>query len=459
MPIARVLLGALHLPDQPALHSKRSQRSTHALATDIAAGAHAVGPTPGVVAVTVPDPVDALIAILAIDLAGGTALVCDTQWSPAERQAIWTALRPDRVIDIPLPRASHSVPIGRRAGATTPPWPRALPSDRPWAGFSAGATGRPRAVGRTRASWVDSFAAVSNIMQVGPGARVLLPGSLASSLYCFAAVHALAVGAHVTLTLTPAERVAALAACDIVHTVPAIATDVLDAIEQGVPSTVRRLIVGGSALPSGLRSRAAALGIEVVSYYGSVELSFVAVDEGTGLRAFPGVTIDRRPIPGTARLDEVWVRSPWIADGYLGDVRGPFIRDREWATVGDLAERNSTPLQLRGRGDGAIQCDGATVVPEDVEEALRHVPGVDDVVVIGAPHRRRGSIVAAVVETSGRPGLRAHLDRAARAALTPVQRPVRWYAVAALPRTHGEVARGVVSEWVCEDVDHLGVLR
>src|SRR5690606_5658448 len=149
---------------------------------------------------------------------------------------------------------------------------------------------------------------------------------------------------------------------------------------------------GGAGLDPVQRERAAASGLELVAYYGAVELSFVAVDTGDGLRPFPEVDVAVRPQPGTS-LGEVWVRSPWVSQGYLAGARGPLRRDGAWATVGDLAElpdgagpapatsavplgSGSGPLVLRGRGDGAVLTAGATVVPEDVEAALRPVPGV-----------------------------------------------------------------------------------
>lgn len=125
-----------------------------------------------------------------------------------------------------------------------------------------------------------------------------------------------------------------------------------------------------------------------------------------------------------------------------------------WTTVGDLAEpyRPGEVLRLRGRGDGAIQTGGATVVPEDVEEVLRKVPGVNDVVVVGMPHPYLGAVVTAVVEEAGEgasrgDGLsRAALEEVARAELDPAQRPRRWYAARSLPRTAaGKPARGLLA--------------
>ncbi|WP_435735489.1 class I adenylate-forming enzyme family protein [Cellulosimicrobium sp. PMB13] len=459
--------------DRVALRTADRSRTYAALGADVRAGAtflRAAGTAPGdLVAVSLPDPVDLLTAVLAVDLAGATPLVCDPAWPRAHRAEVLRSVRPRTFVEVPLPRGTV-----RDAETTVDPGP----DDLAWAGFSSGSTGRPRAVVRTRASWVDSFDDVTRLTGVAPTDTVLVPGPLASSLYCFAAVHTLALGACAYLTRTPAALTAALARCDVVHLVPSVLEEVLDALDAGAPSRLRQVVVGGASLPAGVRGRAARHDLAVLAYYGAVELSFVAHDpDGAGLRAFPGVELDVRPLAG-ASVGEVWVRSPWVAQGYLAHATGPLRREGDWATVGDLAEPLADPLRapdpsadppcvtdsptdplrtadpvggvglvLRGRGDGAILTGGSTVVPEDVEVVLRAVPGVRDVVVLGTPHRRLGAVVTAVVECDARPGLRAHLERVARSALAPSQRPRRWYGTPALPRTpSGKPARGALSE-------------
>jgi long-chain acyl-CoA synthetase len=92
-------------------------------------------------------------------------------------------------------------------------------------------------------------------------------------------------------------------------------------------------------------------------------------------------------------------------------------------------------------------------VPEDVEAVLKRVPGVGDVVVVGSPHPRLGAVVTAVIEAgdTGDTGdvpapSRTALEAIARGGLDPAQRPRRWYALPALPRTPtGKPARGLVA--------------
>src|SRR5690606_24768756 len=313
-----------------------------------------------------------------------------------------------------------------------------------------GRAGRARAVVRTGPAATDSVGPLGEITGIGPDDGVLVPGPLVSSLYGFGAVHALAVGATVLAPgrWAPSTLPELLRRATAVHLVPHLLPAVLDALPEDAP--LRVAVAGGAALPEGVRERAADAGVRVVAYYGATELSFVAVDaDGGGLRPFPGVEIEVRPPWG-----EVWVRSPWLAEGYLGGVDGPLRAEDKWMTVGDLADPYTPgePLRLRGRGDGAIQTGGATVVPEDVEAVLRRVEGVRDVVVVGAPHPSLGAVVTAVVETGDGPvPSRAVLEAAARAGLAAAQRPRRWHMIRELPRTPtGKPARARVAARLTE---------
>ncbi|TDC48254.1 hypothetical protein E1212_21810 [Jiangella ureilytica] len=425
MPVFREVMA--HAADHPHRVAVRYGDAVRTYA-QLAAGAEAARPDvePGaLVPLTDGDPLALLTGLLAADGAGAVPLVCDPAWRPEHRRAMLGAL-----------------PATVGAAAT---------HDLAWAGFTSGSTGRPRVVVRSRSSWTGSFAATGRLTGIGPDDTVLVPGSLSWSLTAFATAHALAAGATVLLTgdwSAPALR-AALPAADVAHLVPHRLATALEA--AGGRGRLRTAVVGGAALGTALRDRAADAGVGVVAYYGATELSFVAVDpDGAGLRPFDEVEIALRPAaPGLA---EVWVRSPWLAHGYLGD-GGPLRRDDDgWATVGDLADADADgdgdgPLVLRGRADGAILTGGATVVPEDVEAVLAAVPGVDGVVVIGVPHAGLGEVVAAVVRGAG--VTRAALEAVARERLAPAQRPRRWLAVDDLPRTPvGKPARAQVGAGV-----------
>lgn len=325
------------------------------------------------------------------------------------------------------------------------------PAGAAWATLTSGSSGTPRIVLRTAASWAESFPAVSALLDdpaVPDAERVIaLPAPPSSSLTLFSLAHALDGGPRPVFPGQDAGRDGGLAGATSFHGTPQALRALLDG--GGLPR-VRTALVGGSHLDKNLRADAESRGIRVISYYGAAELSFVAVDDGSGLRPFPGVDID-------VRDGELWVRSPYMALGYLG-AGGPLRTDGDWATVGDLAELDSRldpgagpenetrTLRLRGRADGAIITASATVIPEEVEAELRRLPAIADAVVFGLPAGNVGALVAAMVEPApGSPAITAGALRGSTSSrLGPAHRPRIWF-TGELPRNaSGKPARAEI---------------
>ena len=82
------------------------------------------------------------------------------------------------------------------------------------------------------------------------------------------------------------------------------------------------------------------------------------------------------------------------------------IDGTRYSIPGDYAEvRPDGSIHLLGRGSVCINTGGEKVYPEEVEEAVKTVPGVRDAVVVGIPHERFGEEIVAVVELErGTPG-------------------------------------------------------
>lgn len=321
-----------------------------------------------------------------------------------------------------------------------------IPADAAWATFTSGSTARPRVVLRTEQSWSSSDAAVTELLALTPDDVVYAPAPLVSSLSLFAAVHALSEGADIRLPVGHSLAASDLADVTVLHSTPFALGLALDAIEAGAPHSLRVALIGGDRVSQKLRDRARLARIDVIAYYGAAELSFVAVDVGDGLRPFPGVHLELRE--GT-----VWVRSAFVASGYLVPDSGAFEVDAAgWATVGDRASYDSTgALGLGGRADGAILTAAATVIPEDVEHTLRGAPGVRDVAVLGIEHPRMGALVTAVIESATSPDDARALREFAAANLSLPQRPRAWYWAAELARTSsGKLDRAAVAVAVAE---------
>jgi len=288
---------------------------------------------------------------------------------------------------------------------------------------TSGTTARPRRVVRTAASWVDSFPAVSRLMDLRPGSRLWLPGPLSASMNLFAAAHARFVEADVVPVPAGATH-----AC-------LTPTALAGALDDGLRLTGMHVVVAGDRLGEGLARRAAAAGARVSHYYGAAELSFVAWDGGDGLRAFPGVEL-------TIRGGVIWARSPYLSMGYLGP-DGPFVQSPDgFATVGDQGRLTAGVLTVTGRGVAAVVTGGATVLVDDVEHALRAACGAE-VVVVGVAHSRLGQVVAAVA--TEREAVTA--ARSAARELPPAQRPRLWFHLPRLPVTSaGKVDRQAIAE-------------
>ncbi|WP_460570537.1 AMP-binding protein [Humibacter soli] len=323
---------------------------------------------------------------------------------------------------------------------------RARPSqEAAWATLTSGTSGAPRLLTRSAASWQASFGAVSELLGASDRDAIVLPAPSSSSLTLFSLAHALGGGPQPVFPRIDPQGARVATAF---HGTPEGLDAMLDA--DAIPG-VRTALVGGSRLDERVRSRAEGRGIHVIAYYGAAELSFVALDDGDGLRPFPGVELE-------VRDGVLWARSPYLALGYLGD-GGPMRRDGDWATVGDLAELADGRLRLRGRADGAIITASATVVPEEVEQALRRLPGVRNAVVFAYPATGVGSLVAAMIEQDSE---EARMDagvlrRASAELLAPAHRPRLWFS-GELPRTpSGKPARAEVARRVLAgEVDRVG---
>jgi acyl-coenzyme A synthetase/AMP-(fatty) acid ligase len=283
---------------------------------------------------------------------------------------------------------------------------------RPVALATSATAGLPRTVVRTTESWVRSFPAVTDLVELTSASRVWVPGPLRATMNLFAAVHATSVGA--TVTTSPDEATHA-------HLTPGALARCLD---DGVPLEDLTVVVAGDRLSSTLQARAAEAGSRVHHYYGAAELSFVAWgSHADDLSAFPGVEVE-------VRDGEVWVRSPYLCSGYDGPAGAMRRDDRGFATVGDRGRLTEGRLVVLGRPD-AVTTGAETVVVAEVEGVLR-ATARGEVVVVGVPHPSLGAVLAVVLT---RADDFASIQATARTRLTGAHRPRLWFNMTVLPTT------------------------
>ncbi|GAA1196071.1 AMP-binding protein [Prauserella alba] len=375
---------------------------------------------------------DVLSWLLGADLLGAATLVLEPTWPAADRAAVLADAAPALIVDGSPEPGDHLDPVA--------------PDDRDdsdsdgdgdpyfYLPTTSGSTGTPKVGLRTRSSWIRSFEALGPVE--GP---VLVAGPLSASLFLFGALHAVWCGAE--LRRRDHWRPADAREAATVHLVPAMLAElVADAERRPGPSALRTVVCGGAHLGDALRERFARALPEarLVEYYGSAELSLIAIRRDGELRPVDGVELD---VSG----DVLWVRSPLAFSGYLRS--GALEPAAEWLSNGDHVRLTETGgLVVHGRGSAVVASGGTQVPAEPVEEVLRTVAGVDDALVTGTPHPRLGLLVTAIVQAP-QPPAPAALRAAVRNALRPELRPRRWLWTTSLPRTaSGKPARSVAEQ-------------
>ena len=289
--------------------------------------------------------------------------------------------------------------------------------------LTSGSSGSPRRIARRVASWTASFAVNGGLFGIGPGVRVAVLGRLTQSLALYGALEAVHLGAEVHLLddLRPDRQRKVLAArgVGLLYATPA---QMRLLVEAGGPElALRHLLIGGSKLDDGLRAALLTLspGVVVHEFYGAAEASFITL-AGPGCPvgsvgiAYPGVEI-------RVEGGEIWVKSPYLFDGYAGEDRGGAVWRDGWLSVGEMGAVRQGFLYLSGRAGRMVTVADQNVFPEEIEAFLAGLPGVARVAVVPRSDALRGVHLVAVVQ--GDREQEAALLRAARGALGPLKAP------------------------------------
>lgn len=216
-------------------------------------------------------------------------------------------------------------------------------------------------------------------------------------------------------------------------------------VHRQIGGSLRLLAAGGAALPLATQQLWERLGVDVVQGYGTSECSpVIACGEP---RVTPAGSVGPPLIGVQVRLSsegELEVHGPNVMRGYWRDpARTAEVLSADgWYATGDLATidgRGNIWLQGRAR-DLIVLPSGMNVWPQDVEDALRAQPTVQDAAVLAVPTAGGGArLHAYLIPTS--PADRASdptlLLPKANAGLAGHQRvaSASWWSDADFPRT------------------------
>jgi amino acid adenylation domain-containing protein len=216
----------------------------------------------------------------------------------------------------------------------------------------------------------------------------------------------------------------------VLHTVPSLATRWL---ATATPATGREALrltfFAGEPLTgttvTGWREQFP--GTRVVNLYGPTETTLAKFCHEVGVPV-PGVQPVGLPLPETdVRLvdEEVWIRTPHRAEGYLddpGETARRFVEDDGvWYRTGDLGSLDEDGLlHLRGRRDFQVKVNGNRVELEGLTALLCACPGVREGVVTARTRPDGATYLAAYcVTTTSEADLRAALSEQLPAAQVP----------------------------------------
>ncbi len=336
--------------------------------------------------------------------------------------------------------------------------------------FTAGTTGRPKAVMLSHLSFTEFM--LTNVEPPDPDSeeRTILSLPMHHIAGLQAALASVFGGRSIVMQRQFEAgdwmKLVAGHAVSRALVVPTMLKQVLDHADFGTHdlSSVRVITYGGASMPPTLIERAifALPGVQFINAFGQTETgSTIAMvpPEDHVLEGDPEVVAKRRrhlasigkPLEGVevrvvnedgtdAGLDttgEIVARGPRLMKGYWGqaDATAETIRDG-WLYTGDLGYMDEDGyVYLEGRAKDFIKRGGEMVAPEEVENIIHAYDGVAECAVIGLPDDTWGErVVAVVVAEPGATVTEESVKAVCEEHLARFKRPEQVIIVDVLPR-------------------------
>jgi O-succinylbenzoic acid--CoA ligase len=384
-----------------------------------------------------------VVLLLALVQAGFVACPLSTRWPPQsltpllERVGCRALISDEETPEGSLPSGVRRLypeeldgPPERDADLASP---ILLPLDRPaTVVFTSGSSGGPKAALHTFGNHYYSARGSNANIALSPGDRWLLSlplyhvGGLSILFRCLLA------GATIALPESGASLSEAIRATGATH-VSLVATQLRRLLEEGneLPG-LKAALLGGGPTPEPLLEEALGRGLPIHTSYGLTEMASQVTTTPPGASPEKLRTAGRVLPHREVRVSpegEILVRGETLFAGYVeGEVLDRPLDEDGWFHTRDRGDLDGDGyLRVRGRGDNLFISGGENIQPEEIEEALCRLEGVERAVVAPVPDEEFGERPVAFVRTEEAGGVRRDLEKALDETLPRFMVPVAFY--------------------------------
>jgi len=273
--------------------------------------------------------------------------------------------------------------------------------------FTSGSTGAPKAALHTFGNHCHSARGSNANITLRPGERWLhsLPmyhvGGLSIVFRCLLA------RATVALPRPGTSLGKDIAGFGATH-VSLVSTQLSRLLREGADlGGLEAVLMGGGPVPPTLVDEALASGLPIHTSYGLTEMASQVTTTPPGasreeLRT-AGRALPSREVSISER-GEILVRGETLFAGYIeGEGLDRPLDTDGWFHTGDLGRLDENGcLRVGGRMDNLFISGGENVQPEEIEETLCRLEGIDEAVVVPVPDEEFGARPVAFVRASGR---------------------------------------------------------
>ena len=380
---------------------------------------------------------DFIVAYLAVLSKGGTPWIVDANWTASRKKTLYETYK--------IPYVWEEGTLYQRHKLSR----KSISKEVLHVGFTSGTTGLPKAFLRDEESWIASFEQNETLMtsRLKENHTFVALGPYAHSLTLYVMIYALFYGrTFLGQNDYDIERCARhiehhTDKCSL-FLVPTMAYDWLQHASQN--HNITEVFISGDKLTEQLhQSLKERLPLAAIyEFFGTSEASFISVNinqtaplNSVG-KVFSNVQVDIRH-KDEQGVGQLFVKSPMMFSGYLGEA------SPEWIETGDYARLTEGHLYLHGRLQDMLIIGGKNVYPSIIEQQLKQLKGVQDVIIVRAPHTKFGEIAIALYTGTVTLTYR-HMRTQLEKVLSRYEIPSQWIHVQELPYTSsGKVSRQI----------------